>query len=57
MKYTVDIRGYYGEFGGAFIPEMMYPNVKELGDKYLDILNDQVFKDEFNTLLKKYLSL
>jgi tryptophan synthase beta chain len=54
MKYNVDERGFYGEFGGAFIPEMMYPNVKELSDNYLKILNDQSFKDEFHSLLKHY---
>ena len=30
MSFKVDDRGYYGEFGGAFIPEMMYPNIREL---------------------------
>ncbi len=30
MNFNVDEQGYYGEFGGAFIPEMMYPNIKEL---------------------------
>ena len=54
MNYNVDERGYYGEFGGAFIPEMMYPNVKELSENYLRILNDQKFKDEFQSLLKHY---
>jgi tryptophan synthase beta subunit len=54
MNYNVDERGYYGEFGGAFIPEMMYPNVKELSDNYLKILNDNNFKDEFHSLLKHY---
>ena len=54
MIYNVDERGYYGEFGGAFIPEMMYPNVKELADEYLKILNDKKFKDEFHSLLKHY---
>lgn len=54
MIYNVDERGYYGEFGGAFIPEMMYPNVKELAEKYLKILNDNKFKDEFHSLLKHY---
>jgi tryptophan synthase beta chain len=54
MIYNVDERGYYGEFGGAFIPEMMYPNVKELADNYLKILNDEKFKDEFHSLLKHY---
>ena len=54
MNYDVDERGYYGEFGGAFIPEMMYPNVKELSDNYLDILSDKKFKDEYRSLLKNY---
>jgi tryptophan synthase beta chain len=54
MKYDVDERGYYGEFGGAYIPEMMYPNVKELGDNYLKILSDKQFRDEFHSLLKNY---
>jgi len=54
MDYNVNEKGYYGEFGGAFIPEMMYPNVKELSDNYLEILNDQKFKDEFSSLLKNY---
>jgi len=31
MKYSVDERGYYGQFGGAFIPEMLYANIEELG--------------------------
>ena len=54
MDYNVNEKGYYGEFGGAFIPEMMYPNVKEISDNYLEILNDQKFKDEFSSLLKNY---
>jgi len=54
MKYEVDERGYYGEFGGAYIPEMMYPNVKELEDNYKIILNDSKFKEEFHSLLKNY---
>ncbi len=54
MNYNADERGYYGEFGGAFIPEMMYPNVKELRENYLKILNDQKFKDEYRSLLKYY---
>ena len=54
MNYNVDERGYYGEFGGAYIPEMMYPNVKELEDNYLKILSDKQFRDEFHSLLKNY---
>jgi tryptophan synthase beta chain len=54
MKHDADERGFYGEFGGAFIPEMMYPNVKELEENYLKILNEKSFKDEFHYLLKYY---
>ena len=54
MNYNVDENGYYGEFGGAYIPEMMYSNIKELRDNYLDIINDQDFQKEFTTLLRDY---
>lgn len=54
MDYNVNERGYYDEFGGAFVPEMMYPNIKELRENYLKILNDQSFKDEFSLLLRDY---
>ena len=54
MNYNVDKRGFYGEFGGAYIPEMMYPNIKELEDNYLKILNDKKFNDEYRSLLKHY---
>jgi tryptophan synthase beta subunit len=54
MNYNVDERGYYGEFGGAYVPEMMYPNLKELSDNYLNILMDQKFKEEYGSLLKNY---
>src|SRR6478736_414940 len=47
-------QGYYGEFGGAFIPEMLYGNVEELRSRYLDILNDMSFRREFELLLKDY---
>lgn len=49
-----DQHGYYGEFGGAFIPEMLYPNVLELQQKYLGIINEEKFKEEFHQLLKDY---
>ena len=52
--YQVNEHGYYGEFGGAFIPEMLYPNVKELQEKYLQITNEEEFKNEFSQLLKDY---
>jgi len=54
MKYSVDERGYYGKFGGAFIPEMLYPNVEELRQNYLNIINSPDFKKEFDDLLSDY---
>lgn len=54
MKYSVDERGYYGQYGGAFIPEMLYPNVEELRQKYLTIINSDSFQKEFKDLLKNY---
>jgi tryptophan synthase beta chain len=54
MKYSVDENGYYGDFGGAFIPEMMVPNIEELRDNYLKILEDPTFKAEYSGLLKDY---
>src|SRR6266513_977860 len=54
MNYNINEHGYYGEFGGAFIPEMLYPNVKELQEKYLSIINDKQFRKEFDDLLKNY---
>jgi len=47
-------RGYYGEFGGAFIPEMLYSNVEDLRSRYLGIINDPGFVAEFRQLLKDY---
>lgn len=52
--YNVNEKGYYGEFGGAYIPEMLYPNVEELRQQYLSIMNEDSFKEEFNQLLKDY---
>lgn len=49
-----DKNGYYGEFGGAFVPEMLYPNVQELQENYLKIMESESFKNEFNDLLKNY---
>ena len=54
MNYTVDQRGYYGIYGGAFIPEMLYPNVKELRDAYLGIIESDGFQKEFRALLQDY---
>ncbi len=47
-------KGYYGQFGGAYIPEMLHRNVEELRTKYLEVMNDEVFQKEFRELLKDY---
>jgi tryptophan synthase beta chain len=47
-------QGYYGKFGGAFIPEMLHPNVEELKSKYLDIIYDPAFQKEYKSLLHDY---
>jgi tryptophan synthase beta chain len=54
MKYQVDERGFYGDFGGAYIPEMLYPNVEELRENYLRISESESFQKEFQSLLKDY---
>jgi len=54
MSFSVDQQGYYGEFGGAFIPEMLYPNIQELQENYLSIINEPSFQEEFKRLLKDY---
>ena len=54
MKYNVDENGYYGDFGGAYIPEMLYPNISELKKNYLKIISESKFKKDFNLLLKNY---
>lgn len=54
MNYQVDERGYYGRFGGAYIPEMLYKNVEELREQYLQIIYSATFESEFQKLLKDY---
>ena len=54
VSFHVNKQGYYGSFGGAFIPEMLYPNVEELQEKYLQILADPAFRREFDDLLRHY---
>jgi tryptophan synthase beta chain len=54
MQYTVNQKGYYGQFGGAFVPEMLYPNVEELESQYLDIIQSASFQAEFQALLRDY---
>jgi len=47
-------QGYYGQFGGAYIPEMLHRNVEELKTKYLEVINEPAFQKEFRDLLKDY---
>ncbi|MGA9327052.1 MAG: tryptophan synthase subunit beta, partial [Salegentibacter sp.] len=54
MTYQANEKGYYGDFGGAYIPEMLYPNVEELRSQYLDIMKEESFQKEFKQLLKDY---
>jgi tryptophan synthase beta chain len=54
MHYNIDKNGFYGEFGGAFIPEMLYHNVKELKDNYVRIIESESFQKKFKDILKNY---
>lgn len=54
MKYTVDENGYYGDFGGAFVPELLHPSIEELRIAFDEIKEDSLFKDEYIQLLKDY---
>ena len=54
MSYNVNEKGYYGEFGGAYIPEMLHPNVEQLRQQYLKITAEPEFQEEFNALLNDY---
>ncbi len=51
---AVNEQGYYGEFGGAFIPEMLHPNVEELRRRYLEIIPSESFQKQFKQLLRDY---
>jgi tryptophan synthase beta chain len=53
-NFQPDERGYYGDFGGAYIPEMLHRNVEELRSAYLEIMHDESFQKDFNDLLKDY---
>lgn len=54
MNYHVDERGYYGEFGGAYIPEILYKCVEDLRKAYLPIIESDEFKREYHHLLRDY---
>ncbi|MFZ1749999.1 MAG: tryptophan synthase subunit beta [Saprospiraceae bacterium] len=54
MSYHVSETGHYGEYGGAYIPEMLYANVEELRSKYLEIIAEPEFQEQFDMLLRDY---
>ena len=53
-NYFVDERGFYGEFGGAYVPEILYKCVHDLQEAYLPIIESPEFKQEYHALLKDY---
>ena len=53
-SYQVDNNGYYGEFGGAYIPEILYKTVEDLKKAYLPIIESDTFQKEYRALLKNY---
>ena len=54
MSYFVDEKGYFGKFGGAYIPEMLHSNVEELRNNYLKIMDSEQFKKDYHFLMKHY---
>lgn len=53
-KFGIDENGYYGRFGGAYVPEILQKNITELKANYLKIMNDPTFKAELDQLLRDY---
>ena len=53
-KFHPDKNGYFGQFGGAFVPELLFPNVKELEENYIQIIESEEFQQEYKSLLKDY---
>lgn len=54
MKQFPDKNGYYGKFGGAYVPEMLYPNVEELQNAYQSFFASEKFRNEYHQLLREY---
>ena len=52
--YHVNKEGYYGEFGGAYVPEILHRCVEELQNVYLDVLESESFRNEYDNLLRNY---
>lgn len=56
-SFLVDQDGYYGEFGGAYVPEILHKCVEELTNKYLEVIESEEFKKEFEQLLRDYVDV
>ena len=53
-SFQVDANGFYGKFGGAFVPEVLLPNIQTLQEAYLPIIESEDFQREFHELLRDY---
>ncbi|WP_417357269.1 tryptophan synthase subunit beta [Flavobacterium sp.] len=53
-QYHINDKGFYGDFGGAYIPELLHSNIEQLLQNYRTVLNDEKFKEELKTLLRDY---
>ncbi|MEG1581033.1 MAG: tryptophan synthase subunit beta, partial [Bacteroidaceae bacterium] len=54
MSFNIDKNGYYGKFGGAYVPEILYKCTDTLQQTYLEVLKSESFKKEFSLLLHDY---
>ena len=54
MSYQVDEKGFYGEFGGAYVPEILYATVENLKKEYLKVIESEEFQKEYIALLRDY---
>ena len=54
MEIKIDSKGYYGEFGGAYVPEILLSNVENLKKSYYEAIKDPEFQEEFRSLLRDY---
>ncbi len=54
MNYEIDKHGFYGKYGGAFVPELLFANVNELEKSYKSIIESDSFQKEYKSLLKDY---
>ncbi len=54
MNYEIDKHGFYGSYGGAFVPELLFANINELAQNYINIIEKEDFQNEYKSLLKDY---